>query len=49
MWDRVRQWSVNELRTRAEVLRWYLQLNSGGVVHTEEELARVRALLEAES
>lgn len=41
-------WRVNELRTKAEVLRWYLQLNSGGVVHTEEELARVRGMLDAE-
>lgn len=38
-------WHVNNLPTRAEVLEWYLQLNSGGTVHTPEELARVRALL----
>lgn len=36
---------VNTLKTRAEVLQWYLEINSGGVVHTEEELARVRKLL----
>lgn len=40
--------NVNNLKTKAEVLQWYLDLNSGGVVHTEEELARVRALLEQE-
>jgi len=39
---------VNNLPTRAEVLEWYLQLNSGGVVHTEEELHKVRVLLEQE-
>ena len=37
---------VNNLQTRAEVLQWYLELNSGGVVHTEEELAKVRKMLE---
>jgi hypothetical protein len=39
---------VNNLKTRQEVLTWYLETNSGGVVHTQEELDRVRALLEAE-
>jgi len=36
---------VNSLYTRKEVLQWYLDLNSGGVVHTEEELDHVRKLL----
>jgi hypothetical protein len=40
---------VNDLKTRAEVLQWYLDLNSGGVVHTEEELEKVRKLLESEA
>ena len=39
---------VNDLRTRAEVLNWYLELNSGGVAHTQAELDLVRDLLEAE-
>lgn len=39
---------VNDLKTRKEVLNWYLDLNSGGVVHTEAELNRVCALLEEE-
>lgn len=38
-------WHVNHLETRAAVLRWYLEMNSGGVVHTAKELERVRALL----
>lgn len=37
---------VNDLKTRAEVLQWYLDINDGGVVHSDEEIARVRALLE---
>jgi hypothetical protein len=42
------RWHVNDLDTRAEVLQWYLDLNTGGVVHTQDELDRVRELLEAE-
>jgi hypothetical protein len=40
--------NVNELKTRKEVLRWYLELNTGGVLHTDEELNRVRILLDKE-
>lgn len=36
---------VNNLETRAEVLQWYLDLNDGGVVHSDVELNRVRDLL----
>lgn len=36
---------VAEMEHRAEVLRWYLALNTGGTDHSAEELARVRALL----
>jgi hypothetical protein len=39
---------VNDLPTRAEVLQWYLDLNEGGVVHTDEELTKVKKLLKAE-
>lgn len=39
---------INDLRTRAEVLQWYLELNSGGIAHTQEELNRVRDLLNNE-
>lgn len=39
---------VNNLKTRAEVLQWYLDLNSGGVVHTKSELDKVRKLLAKE-
>ena len=39
---------VNNLIRRSEVLRWYIQLNDGGVSHTPEELDYVRKLLEKE-
>jgi hypothetical protein len=39
-------WRVMSLPTRAEVLRLYLLINAGGVVHSEEEIERVRNLLD---
>ena len=39
---------VNDLNTRKEVLSWCLEINEGGVAHTDQELAKVRHLLEAE-
>ena len=36
---------VNNLKTRREVLQWYLDINSGGVVHTEKELKAVQNCL----
>jgi len=39
---------INDLPTRADVLRWYLELNSGGTPHSQEELLRVRELLSKE-
>lgn len=38
---------VYSMRTRAELLGFYLDLNSGGTVHSKEELARVRSMLAA--
>ena len=40
------KWHVNDLETREEVLAWYVEMNEGGVVHTKEEIARVKALIE---
>lgn len=42
------KFNINCLSTRAEVLQWYLEFNTGGTVHTKEEIARVRELLELE-
>lgn len=41
--------TVNDLKTRAEVLQWYLDLNDGGVVHAPEEISRVRQMLTEET
>jgi uncharacterized protein with ParB-like and HNH nuclease domain len=40
--------NVNNLKSKAEVLKWYLEMNGSGTPHTEEELNRVRGLLEQE-
>ena len=40
--------NVNDLKTRAQVLRWYIETNSGGTAHTDAEIERVRELLKAE-
>lgn len=40
--------NINDLKTRKEVLQWYLDLNEGGVVHTKEELDKVKQLLAKE-
>lgn len=40
------KWRVLALETWEEVLKLYLMINSGGVVHSPEEIARVRNLLE---
>lgn len=41
-------WNIAGLRTRAEVLEWYLNFNSGGTIHTKAELEKVRQLLDFE-
>lgn len=39
---------LNNLKTRKEVLQWYLEFNSYGTIHTEEEINKVKKLLEME-
>lgn len=52
--DRIRMADVsfvmymNNLKTKREVLEWYYELNSGGVVHSDEELERVKKMIEDE-
>jgi hypothetical protein len=36
---------INDLQARAEILQFYLDLNTGGVVHSDTEIERVRKLL----
>lgn len=39
---------INDLKTRKEVLQWYLDLNTGGTIHTNEEIEKVKRLLKKE-
>ena len=41
-------WNIAEVESRAEVLRWYLDFNRGGTVHTQEDLSKVQELLTKE-
>jgi hypothetical protein len=36
---------INNLPSMEDVLNWYIELNSGGTPHTEEEIGRVRGML----
>lgn len=42
------KFNINNLKTRREVLQWYLELNSGGTPHKESELDRVREMIKKE-
>lgn len=37
---------INDLKTRSEVLNWYLEMNTGGTVHSTKEIQRVKKLYE---
>lgn len=39
------EFNVNNLQTRKEVLKWYIEINKGGTPHTDEELDRVSSML----
>lgn len=38
--------NINNLKTRKEVLTWYLEMNTGGTPHTDLELDKVRKLID---
>jgi hypothetical protein len=39
-------YTVNKLQTRKELYQWYLEMNEGQVAHTDEELDKVRVMME---
>ena len=39
---------VNDLKTRREVLQWYIDMNAGGTPNTKKEITRVTQLLHDE-
>jgi uncharacterized protein with ParB-like and HNH nuclease domain len=42
------KFNINSLQTRRQVLEWYLQMNTGGVIHSTAEIEKVKALLAKE-
>lgn len=47
-WEASFTFHVNDLKSYSEVLQWYLDLNTGGVIHTPEEIEKVKIILNAE-
>lgn len=47
-WKYDLRFNVNNLKTRKEVLQWYIELNTGGTIHTNEEIKKVKELYNAE-
>ena len=41
--------NIAKLKTKADVLKWYLDFNAGGTPHTQEEIDKVRSLLKEQS
>lgn len=39
---------VNDLATRKDVIQWYLDMNTGGVIHSNDEINRVKKILAKE-
>lgn len=37
---------INDLKSKKEVLQWYLDMNAGGTPHTSEEIERVKKMIE---
>lgn len=40
--------NVNDLKTKREVLQWYIDLNAGGTPHSEKEIKRIHDMLKVE-
>lgn len=40
--------NINDLKSKKEVLQWYIGMNAGGTPHSQEEINRVQKLLESE-
>lgn len=39
--------NVNNLKTKKEVLTWYVEMNSGGTPHSDEEINRINKMISA--
>ena len=39
--------NINDLKSEREVLQWYIDMNTGGTPHTDEEINKVQKMLDA--
>lgn len=37
--------NVNDLKTEKEVLQWYVDMNTGGTIHTDDEINKVKQMI----
>lgn len=37
--------NINDLKTKKEVLQWYIDMNTGGTIHTKEEIDKVKNMI----
>ena len=44
-YDTLFTFNINDLVNPKDVYQWYLQMNSGGTIHTKQELDKVRKLI----
>lgn len=42
------KFNVNSLDNKADILKWYIEFNNGGTIHTKEEINRVKQMLKDE-
>ena len=38
--------NINKLDKRKDILQWYIDLNTGGTIHTDDEINKVKTLLD---
>ena len=41
--------NINDLKSKKEVLRWYIEMNAGGTPHSKAEIKRIQDMMEAEN
>ncbi|MBZ9693351.1 DUF262 domain-containing protein [Clostridium sp. M14] len=39
------KFNINNIKTKKEVLQWYLDMNNGGTVHDKEEINKVKRMI----
>ena len=42
------KFNINDLTDKKDILRWYLEMNSGGTPHSKKEIKKVQSMLDRE-